>query len=155
MRFFKKINLTGMSLSPEIVVDSRTRERTFTWPGTISNRPSRTITCFYAFDNYLVSNDPLHCVEILLVDTSLIQWCNTLVCCLVLLFKTPLCVRRLEEEESVRFQPTNVLILNINQSRSLMEARRYTRMEQYSTPMLAKRHVFLFVSARMRFRILE
>lgn len=77
-------------VSEQILADTsqkgHRKQRTFLWEfGAAAQRgiyalddarPDTTLVCFYAFDKYLVTADPFHCVLIKLIVPSDISWCD-------------------------------------------------------------------------------
>uniref|UniRef100_A0A061RH36 IPT/TIG domain-containing protein n=1 Tax=Tetraselmis sp. GSL018 TaxID=582737 RepID=A0A061RH36_9CHLO len=77
----------GMSMSVHERLDTRTVRRTFTWdPVNVDGdlvttadedeRRELTLVCFYAFDRYLATANPFHCVRIELAMPASVRWCD-------------------------------------------------------------------------------
>eukprot|EP00873_Tetraselmis_striata_P017927 jgi/Tetstr1/438191/TSEL_026791.t1 len=78
---------TGMTLSPHERIDPRTVARTFTWDpvgsdgklvftSEVDARDEVSLVCFYAYDRYLATANPFHCVRIELAVPASIRWCD-------------------------------------------------------------------------------
>lgn len=76
-----------MSLGRHERIDTRTVARTFTWDPVDSDgkivatseddaRDEVSLVCFYAFDKYLATANPFHCVRIELAVPASIRWCD-------------------------------------------------------------------------------
>eukprot|EP00899_Mesostigma_viride_P012217 jgi/Mesvir1/20997/Mv08056-RA.2 len=70
----------GMELSDHRRLNTYSVERTFTWPPVMDGdddvRDRNVIVCFYAFDKYLITADPFHCINIILTDNAEVVWCD-------------------------------------------------------------------------------
>ena len=71
----------GMFLYNHLRLDERTVKRIFVWPSPSTapaedTRQRRTTVCFFAFDRYMATVYPFHCIRIELIEPRIVKWCD-------------------------------------------------------------------------------